>query len=906
MIGRTSELRDVERFVASTAAGRALVLSGGPGIGKSTLWEEGVDVARSQRVATLCVRACEAEAQLSFAGLADLLGGIDAEVLVELPAPRRQALEVAVGWTEPGERPPDLLAIGAGLLGAVRLLSASERVLVAIDDLDWLDRASAAALVFAARRLGPEDVRFFVSRRADRPSELERTLEPSRVDLIELGPLSFGAISGLITDRLGRSLPRRVLRQLFEASGGNPLFALELGRAVIERGLPEIGAALPLPAMLDGLFGARVEALAPEVRRALLTVALADRLRGEELAAVVDPMVVEDARASGVLIFDGARVRASHPLLAAAALTRSSARERRELHLALAGAVSDRVLRARHLALAAHQPDAPLAKEVWAAAGQEAARGAVQDAAELAAHAVRLSPDDDEERDQRLLGLARYLISAGEHGRATELLLERIDALPSGATRAAAHLLLGEVAEIPVEEEHLVRAIAESAADPGLHARALAKRVEVLVVHRVRRIVEAEQLASKAVAAARSAAPEAERRALVALAWARVMRGRAIDDLVERSAGVVPAALSLYEGSLERPAGVRLAFRGELTKAREVFRRLLAAADERGESRSGLAFVVQLCEVELRAGRGSAAKRALEDWGQSIGLELAEASGALARVQAALAALRGEPGLATAQAAEVLEAEESGALDWDRLEALRVTGLAALSERDPARAISNLAPVWEHTLQEGVEDPGAFPVAGDLVEALAEAGRLEQANEVIGRLGELASEQQHPWGLATFKRSLAVVKLVDSHDEPAAAELAEAASEYRALGLDFDNARALLFLGRVERRSKKRAAARETLEQARAAFDRLGCPGWAEQASAELRRISGRRAGPDDALTASERRVAELVAAGLSNKEVAAQLFISVHTIEAHLSHVYAKLGIRSRTQLARRLSASA
>jgi DNA-binding NarL/FixJ family response regulator len=296
----------------------------------------------------------------------------------------------------------------------------------------------------------------------------------------------------------------------------------------------------------------------------------------------------------------------------------------------------------------------------------------------------------------------------------------------------------------------------------------------------------------------------------------------------------------------------------------------------------------------------------LEGWDHWVALELAAASGVLARVQAALAALRGEPGAAAALSAEVLEADESAAHGWDRLEALRASGLAALCERDPARASSSLSAVWEHTLQEGVDDPGAFPVAGDLVEALAETGRPEQANEVIARLGELALKQQHPWGLATWKRSQAVVKLVDSHDQPAAAELAQAATAYHTLGLDFDSARALLFLGRVERRSKKRAAARRSLEQARSAFERLGCPGWAEQASEELGRISGRRAAPDDSLTASERKVAELVAAGLSNKEVAAQLFISVYTVEAHLSNVYAKLGIRSRTQLAHRLSTPA
>src|SRR5262249_6784069 len=263
------------------------------------------------------------------------------------------------------------------------------------------------------------------------------------------------------------------------------------------------------------------------------------------------------------------------------------------------------------------------------------------------------------------------------------------------------------------------------------------------------------------------------------------------------------------------------------------------------------------------------------------------------RVEAALAALRGEPGPAAALAAEVLDADEPTALGWDRLEALRVTGLAALLERRGEGAIENLGTVWEHARREGVEEPGAFPVAGDLVEALAESGRLETANDVIARLGKLAARQQHPWGMATMKRAKAVVALVDGWDESAAAALSEAAATYRGLGLDFDSARTLLFLGRAARRSKKRAVARQSAERAKPAFEQLGCPGWAETAAGELSRVSGRRPAAGGDLTPSEQRVAEFVAGGFSNKEVAAQLFVSVHTVEEHLSKVYAKLGIR-------------
>jgi len=477
----------VERFLAPGPAGRALVVCGEPGIGKSTVWEAGAGLARSRGFAVWSTRASEAEAQLSFAGLADLVEGAGAGVLAGLPGPQRHALEVAVRRAEPDGAAPEPLAIAAGLLGALRVASGAGPVLVAVDDLPWLDGASAGAVVFAARRLAGHDVRFLVSRRAGRPSELERALEPAGVARVALGPLSFGAVSGLLTAWLGEPLPRRVARQVFDTSHGNPLFALELGRAVAERGVPEIGAALPVPAVLGELFGARVGALPPGVRRALLAVALSAGLTVAELAAVTGPLAVEDAEAAGVLVAEGGRVRAGHPLLAAAAAGQAAAAERRELHLALGAAVGDPVLQARHLALAAAGPDAGLAREVAAAAARAAARGATADAAELAGHALRLTTAGHSEYDERLIALARYLIDAGEHARATGLLTDRIGALPAGPARAAAYLLLGQGADHAAEEGYLARAIADSAADPGLRGQALARRA-ALQVHRVERI----------------------------------------------------------------------------------------------------------------------------------------------------------------------------------------------------------------------------------------------------------------------------------------------------------------------------------------------------------------------------------------------------------------------------------
>jgi DNA-binding CsgD family transcriptional regulator len=899
-LGRAAELGAVAGFLAPGRVRQVLVVCGEPGIGKSTVWEAGVDLARSRGFAAWCARASEAEAQLSFAGLTDLLEGAGAGVLAGLPVPQRRALEVAARRAEPVGAPPELLAVAAGLLGALRVAAAGGPVLVAVDDLPWLDGASSAAVVFAARRLADQDVRFLVARRGGRDSELEKVAEPAGVVRVVLGPLSFGAVSGLLAARLGEPLPRRVARQVFDTCGGNPLFALELGRAVLERGVPEIGAGLPVPGVLGELFGARVAAMAPPVRRALLAVALSAGLTGEELAAVAGRLVVEDAAAAGVLVAEGGRVRAGHPLLAAAAAGQAAAAERRDLHAALGAVVGDPVLRARHRALAATGPEAGLAGEVAAAAGRAAARGAIADAAELAGQALRLTGAGDREYDGRLLALARYLIHAGEHPRATALLAGRAGVMPAGPARAAAYLLLAEGAETSVEEEHLARAVADSAAAPGLRAQALARRALLLVAARVERIGQAEQIAGQALATAPSAGPDAEREALVALAWARVLRGRGVEDLAARAAGLPPGTASLYRSAVDWPAGVRLAFRGELAAAREVFGQLLAVAEQRGEARSAAVITMQLCEVELRAGDTAAAARALGELDQWAALE-PDAARYRVRLQAVLAAVRGDPGDAQALAARVLAAS-GPAYQWDRLEALRTAGLAALLARDPQQAVTSLAAVWQHTMAEGVADPGAFPVAGDLAEALAETGQVEAAAEAIARLRGLAAAQQHPWGRATADRATAVAALAGGYDEAAAARLAGAAAGYRALGLGWDAARALLVLGRAQRRAKKRAAARDSLEQARAGFEQLGCPGWAQAAAAELDRISGRRAAPAGGLTPGERRVAELAAAGLSNKQVAEQLYLSAGTVNTHLRGIYAKLGVTSRAQLARRL----
>lgn len=900
VVGREAEIAALERFLGPESSARALSLCGDAGIGKTTLWEAGVDLARARGVVVAAARGSEEETRLSFACLSDLLDGIDIGSVAGVPRPQVRALEVALGRADPLGVVPEPLTIYTGFLGVLRAWASRDSVLIAVDDVALVDAESGAALAFAARRLAGRQVRFLLSSRTGRISGLEDTFGPTELDRVDVETLSFGAITQVLLENLG-PLPRRVLRRVFETSGGNPLFALELGRALVEHGIPAIGQHLPVPDRLDDLFAARISALDEPLRRVLLAVVLGAGLTRLELAGVIDPAALEDGIASGLLVVGGQRVRPSHPLLASAALRASTSDQRRELHRELARCGADAIARARHSALASAGPDAALAARVASAATLASERGAVEDAVELAEHALRLTPADAAEHSDRVLELASRLHVAGDVARATELLTDSIEDLPAGPARARAHLLLGEAAIF--EEDHLDRALAESGNDPELRAMILTRRSIALSLVRVERIAEAETLALDALMAAQSMGPELESEALTALAWARILQGRSIDDLRERI--TTERSLEISHSSVDRPAGVRHAFRGEVDQARAVFRRLLALADERGEARSSMVLLTQLCELELRAGNASEATRLLDEWESGVTPEMRVEFGIYrSRLQAAVAALVGVPDRSIALAASAIEAAGSDPLfRWNVLEATRATGAAALFDRDAERAVTSLQEVWEHTVREGVDDPGAFPVCADLVEALVETGKIREAQEATERLRTLASEQRHPWGLATAERCAAMIGLADGYVDEAAARLIDASNAYETLGLRFDRARCLLYLGRMQRRANKRADARHSFEEAATEFERLGCAGWAEQARAELARVSGRRPAKERLLTPGERRVAELAASGLANKEIASRLFVSVYTVETQLKSTYAKLGIHSRTQLAQRLA---
>ncbi len=409
------------------------------------------------------------------------------------------------------------------------------------------------------------------------------------------------------------------MRRIFESTLGNPLFALEVGRTLVVDGVPPIGTRASRPRAGRGAARAPRRRSAGPCAQVAHAVALSPDLRLDRLAELADDGALEAAVEAGVIVVDGSHLRASHPLIAAAAVRDYPAAERRRLHRVVADAVPDGELRIRHLALAAEQPDAALAATVSAGAAAAARRGAAQAAAELADHALRLTPSDDPARVDRLLELGGYLEVAGEKQRLNALLAPVVDSLPPGVARGRAWFLLtgGDVQSNREILDLFERALAESREDPRLRAAVLAELAANVAAVRVERIEMTAAWAEEALALARRVGDDVERQVLYALAWARSLGGRPVDDLCERFRELTEESAFYMAPSPERVAAQRLVWRGCIGEARDALTSLLDMADERGEPSSYALQRLHLCELELRAGGWDAAARFLDEWSES-------------------------------------------------------------------------------------------------------------------------------------------------------------------------------------------------------------------------------------------------------------------------------------------------
>ena len=907
LIGRDEELQRAQQFLEAVQTGaRTLLIAGDAGVGKTSLWEAALSRAHSAGLQALVARPTEAETSFAYAALGDLLGA-HPEVLADLPSPQRRALEIVLRMVERGE-PPDQQTVALATLAALRTLGRKSPVVLAVDDVQWLDRPTSAVLAFAARRLTDEPIGLLIAERtagaAPAPLGLDRLPAGDRLDRLDLTPLTLGAVQRLLHQRLGWVPSRPVLHRVHELSGGNPFFALELGRA-LQAGSLHLEPGERLPVTLDALVGARLNGLPAAARRGLAVAAsMAQPTLQVVLAVAGDDALADAERAQIVEVHEGT-VHFAHPLLASGAYAATDPAARRALHAAIAERVSEPEERARHLALAATGPDEAVASALDDAARCAEARGAPAAAADLLERAVRLTPrGHTTETRRRAIDAAFCVFQSGDTRRSREMLDELVDASERGPARAQALVRLALVRgfddDLRAADTLLRRAIAEAEGDDELLAEAHNELAGILFRLRER--------LREAVDHAKAASGSGRDGITAAALGSRLLAEAALGDPCAPS--TLRRALELDARFRPRRAITRPLFQvaftwlwwDELERARTAFETLLAQTLEIGDE-SSLAYVLVMgAQIEcVRGDVPSAIRYADEGYALTEQTGQETVGGYVLALRALADAIAGDVDAGRERAELALEI--AGRTNGRPAEhfARAALGLLEQSVGRPAEVVHALGPLVDFLRAEQIAEPGTARVVPDQVEALIAIGELAAAEELLGWFEANARRLDRRSALAAAARCGGLLAGARGNVDSAVSELQGALAMHEGVPIPLDLARTRLAYGSALRRSRQKAAAREALEAAYDEFAELGASVWAARAEAELARVGGRPPS-SGGLTPTERRVAELVAQGLQTKQVAGRLFVSPKTVEGHLTRIYGKLGVGSRTELARRL----
>jgi DNA-binding CsgD family transcriptional regulator len=911
VLGRERELESAANFFQELdrRSPAALVIEGEAGIGKTTLWLEAVKAAEIRGYRVLLARPAESEAKLSYAALADLIGDAFDETRSALPEPQERALAMALLRVS-ADKPADARATAAALVSVLTALAAEQPVLVAVDDVQWLDAASERALQFAARRL-PLRLGLLVTRRTEGEGEaplgLGRALPEDRLDRVVPGPLSLAAVHHLIRSRLGTSLPRPLLARLVAASGGNPFFALEIARALAcapdDRALTD---PLPVPQSLHELVAARLRRLSSPAQEALLIAAALFRPTITALAEALAPSVEADpvlaeVEKAGLLVSEQGRVRFAHPLLASVAYGSASEERRRQLHRRLAKLAAGPEERARHLARSATEVDEATAGEIEGGARQAALRGAQDAAAELFEAAHRLtSADRPDELAGRLLGHASALNAMGDFDGAHSSAERALEYARAPSLRAEVLSLLGSLAWFRGAARDACRyledALAAAVDDRELQGPISAKLVRFYFTNDFERAVERADAAMRLLSEDREPALLAHvlidrffAGALLGLEPRRVLLQRGLELEAKTLATLVeaphPIPLIWFHCADEFDAArARYAMEDEWYRERgeDVWR---------ADRRSHIAL------AELRAGEWELAEQYVED--ACAALEHVAVRGPLAMVfekRAFVDAHRGRIERARATLSPLIERAQQTQQVWWAALSLSTLAVAEFAAGDYQAVDRALTQMREYADSLRVRDVLVDRSEPFHIESLLALGELERARDLLVCLEERGHTLPRLWITAALPRARALVLAAEGDVAAALAEVDGLDLEVESR-LPFELGWTLLVKGRLLRRTKQKRAAADALGRALDIFEQLGAQPWSEQARGELQRVGLRPRAPAE-LTESERRVAELVAKGLTNREVAARLFMSPKTVEANLARVYRKLGISSRAEL--------
>jgi DNA-binding CsgD family transcriptional regulator len=745
------------------------------------------------------------------------------------------------------------------------------------------------------------------------PLDLPRVVSEGRLARVEVGPLTVAALYQVLKDRTGRSLPRRLVVRIEEATGGNPFFALEITRS-LPVDAPVGGDDLPIPSQLLQLVDARILALPKRSRQAVLAASAlrAPTVEMVKAAVVGTPeqaqQALDAAEARGILERNRGSLRFPHPILATAAYATASAVERRRMHQRLADLSDGVEERARHLALAAEESDGQLAEIVEAAAEHARARGAPESAAELIERALALTPrSSPADINRRTILAAEYHFHAGEVRQSRQMLQTVLSQPVSGLERASALRLLGEIHYHEQSIEEAASAFREALPHAEGHpiVQAAIELGLAYVANGAGDFAGFAEHGRKAVVAASSGADRARlAEALAATAMGQYMMGQGFDhEKIER-------ALRLEDPYHQVPipvrptliAGCLAFFEGQLARCIQLLTPLRDRIIDTGQD-SDLTFVGcylswaacwlgDLERAELYATEAIETAERLES----------DSSLCQALAFAAIAsAYRGDEPVTKDRSGKALELIGRTGFVVLALWASSAVATLALSADDPGTAHTTLAPL-EALFEDGIGEPiYAFPLPDD-IEALIALGHLERAEHLLDRFEEAARRLDRGWALMRALRCRALLCAARGDLEAATNHITKAVKLGVSSELRVEVARTLLAAGQMARRRRKKAAALAYLDQAVALFDATGAAGWAALARVETGRVGLRRATPG-LLTESERRVAAMIASGRTNREVAAQLFMSPKTVEAKLAAIYRKLGVHSRAELGAHLA---
>ncbi|MGW0605223.1 ATP-binding protein [Streptomyces sp. NPDC002640] len=938
VVGREDLLADARRRLGQ---GGGVLLHGPAGIGKSTVLRAlAAEYAGKSRTVLRC-SATESESHLPFLAIADLLGPHLDRFADRLPPTQRTALEAALTGHGGTALQPDGqhgLALRLAVLAAFRALAADGPVLVVADDLQWLDRASTELLGFAARRSNGTRVRMLCALRTGTPDGPDVNVHlrglPHDSEALRVAPLDRAHISALLARRGLAGLPRSTVRAIGAASDGNPMFALELGRALAESPTPpRPGEPLPVPTSLRALLLGRLDRLPAGTRRTLLVAAAGARPTLELLRAAGRADAEEDvarACALGVLVADDPEnhtIRFTHPLVPSALYAAADGPERRAVHAALSRAALDPIERARHLALATAGADPEVAARLSEAAGLARDRGAPSVAASLGLLAARHTPEPAPHSpgtgspDAHRLRAAEDALTAGEADLARDIAHDVLGRATGAAERVRAWTVVIDAAGQAMTEVDAVfpQALADAGDDPRLLG---------LVHHRLAwqaLLVEGDSRRAhqEAARAARLAAAGGDRRTeLLSLAFQahmEVLRGHP-DAPATIARALEEAPQDEAEACDHNGAGAvqcRWMLMGDrLDEARSTVTALLRGARRRGMVEAEVQYLRLLAETELRSGHcGRAVDLARESLrlARDTGIGEAAAGALAARAEAS----GGDPALAVELAREAVRAAER---DGDHLflaHALSALGHVLLATGDHGGAVEALGRVRALERRVGIDDPADGRWHGDLAEALVRTGETAEARRLVAETRVRAERLGREGVLAVLDRAEALVLAAEGDHAGAERLLARSRERFARVGRRLSEGRTLLALAEV--RTQRGASGAEPREEALRLFRRCRALPWLRRAeTAEAApappaaptatvapdAASGRAATGGAAvlqgLAAMERQVAGLVMEGATNREIAGRLFVSVKTVEATLTRVYRKLGIRSRVDIVR------